>query len=111
MGDLWHWRVTYGDGSTLDEYDPDGKDHGWAEVNIRRVALVTLVPQYDGLPVHMMKVDGAWIPGFLRRRYIGVPQDGSEGTRATVHVLTMGTVYLFLFEDGRSLLTDDFNAV
>lgn len=116
MGDLWHWRVVYTDGSVLDEYDADGNEHGWAEVEVARVAEVLLVPQIDGLPAHQMHVTGAACPRFLRRRSITVSQSGGETRRSTLHMLGLEWeaqrgVYLFLAEDGRVLLTDDCQAV
>jgi hypothetical protein len=112
MSDLWQWRVTYGDGSILDEYDESGQDHGWCEVLVESVVKVELLPQVAGLSMHVLLIPQNRLPIFFRRRMIGVNQDGSEGSRQTIHCLGFqGHIYQFIFENGATLLTDDFNAV
>ena len=56
MTDLYNWRVTYDDGTIVDEYDetaPDGR--GFAEVTIDRVRSLALVPREDhGSPAELV---------------------------------------------------------
>lgn len=120
--DGWTWRVHYSDGTTFDEYEPDGTEHSFAEVDNPRVAVVELLPQHDWLAEHVVKIDAAagTRPIFFRRRSRIVNLESGEDTAGPViHCLGwQKTVngrnvasYLFLFADGSSLTTDDYQAV
>lgn len=118
--DLWTWVALYDDGSRLFEYDETGS-HGFTEVDLSRLRVFLLVPTQPGFSTHHVQIapSKGQRPIFFRRRSIQLAQDGSEVEKKTVHCLgSQSTVqgvnvasYLFLFEDGSSLLTDDYQAV
>lgn len=116
MKDLWTWSAVYKDGSVLYEYDEDGTEHGFKEVGLDRVDSFCLLPSVSELKAYVVSVkDKDTVPVFFRRRSINVNADGTENRRSTTHCIgwRRGDIasYLFVFEDGSTLLTDDLNAV
>jgi hypothetical protein len=116
--DLYTWRVTYKDGTHTDEYDAERTDgRGFAEIENKPVKAVSLLT--DGKPIHSVLVTGD--PVFFRRRRIFVdPIIGSQYEDGMIHCIgwffdasydRAGGTYLFVFEDGSTLLSDDLQAV
>ncbi len=113
--DAYTWQVTYQDGSSLPEYDSEegATSRGFAEVRSESVSMLSLLGQGRGYSVHIP--EGA-LPVFFRRRSItlSVTEEG-EGARETTHCIGWSRgesgVYLFVHDDGSTLLTDDFQAV
>lgn len=120
-GDAWFWRMHYRDGSTLEEFDGDGQDHGFAEVAISEVIAVELLPLREGLPSHVMLIDLAagQRPIFFRRRLhpLIMTGDGAARELARVSATVIGwqqTVrrknvahFTAFFEDGSSFACTD----
>jgi hypothetical protein len=110
--DAYTWTAFYEDGSSIREYDhPDG--HGFAVVDSAQVKRLALVCD---LRSHSVVVPSGAEPVFFRRRSIIVNLvDESTESRQTVHCIGWKhddkAVYLFVFEDGSTLLTDDLQAV
>lgn len=129
--DGWTWRVHYSDGTTFDEYEertdaetgePIAIEHGFREVDNLRVEAVELLPQHDGLCGHVVKIDApaGMRPICFRRRSRLVNLDaGTDTTGPVIHCIGwQKTVngrnvasYLFIFADGSTLTTDDYQAV
>lgn len=120
--DGWTWCVHYSDGTTFDEYGADGREHGFREVDNSRVVAVELVPQHDGLVGHVVKIDApaGMRPICFRRRSRLVNLDsGTDAAGPVIHCIGwQKTVngknvasYLFIFQDGSTLTTDDYQAV
>lgn len=115
--DAWQWVAHYVDGETLPEYDaghPTGR--GWKDVDLTRVAYVVLQSQMPHLAHHVLKLPVGAEPVFLRRRVIGLdPVTDQETSRATITLLGWRRgdkeSFVFYFEDGSSLISDDLNAV
>ncbi|MGZ6360766.1 MAG: hypothetical protein ACXWP0_03695 [Ktedonobacterales bacterium] len=121
--DGWTWRVHYSDGSMFDEYDANGNEHGFAEVENSRVVAVELQPQHPDVCGHVVKIDAsrdAMRPIFFRRRSRIVNlETGGDTTGAVIHCIgwhkTVNgrniAAYTFIFADGSTLTTDDYQAV
>lgn len=85
--DLWQWRARYRDDgqspTELWEYDEDGTQHVFAEVDQDRLEWFDLIPQYEGLKAHTLKVPEGpeWRAIFYRHRFTQVASyaDGSFG--------------------------------
>lgn len=112
--DAYQWRVTYQDGTTTDEYDELRSDgRGWAEREAKPVQAVTLTQ--DGVAAQSIPIPEGAEPVFFRRRFISLDPVTGEGGRKTVHCIgwTHGeeAVYLFVNDNGSTLLTADFQAV
>lgn len=113
--DLWTWRAHYRDGSTLDEFDADGRDHGFADVDQSRLAAFELLPAADGLQRAVLLVTGDLRPIFFRRRTVTVSQSGESEEPVSIHVLGwQRTVagqnvksFTAYYPDGSVLVTDD----
>ncbi len=114
--DLYTWQVRYvGDTWEL-EYDderPDGR--GWAEIEQAQVRCIDMIPTGPG-HVHSVLIPTGATPIFFRRRKIELnPSSNEEPQRSTVHCIGWkrgeSGVYLFVFEDGSALLSDDLQAV
>lgn len=117
--DNWTWRVVYTDGGFLEEA---GAAQGWASVEMDRVAEVSWMPTVPGLAPHTVRIDAAsgQRPILFRRRSLAVdPKTGAGAAGPTIHALGwQRTVegrnvasYVFIREDGSTVLTDDHQAV
>ena len=123
MKDAYTWRIMYRDETTLDEYDADyPSGRGFAEANTAQVKALALLPT-GGLSPHSLLIpDGDLYPAkpvFFRRRRIEIDPIIGTQHRNTTHCIgwtqwidnTVIEVYLFVFEDGSTLLTDNLQAV
>lgn len=107
--DVYTWAALYHDGSSIQEYDrPDG--HGFAVVDSAQVKRLTLVSDSSS---HSVTMPAGATPVFFRRRSIALQPGGDP--IPTVHCIGWkrddSAVYLFIGEDGSTLLTDDLQAV
>ena len=109
--DLYQWVVIYQDGTFTEEFDalrPDGR--GFSEIEEKPIMGIELWGK--SLSIRRVSVPKDAQPIFFRRRYIGL--DGS-GQQRTVHCIGWkrgeAGVYLFVFDDGSTLLSDDLQAV
>lgn len=115
--DAYMWRVVYADGTLTDEFDaarPDGR--GWHEREGKPVKDIWLAwTHWEDNAVHHVSLPEGAEPVFVRRRRIVTGPDGTECGRETVHVIGWKQgergAYLFIFADGSTLLSADFNAV
>lgn len=113
--DVYTWRVLYQDGTQIPEFDesrPDGR--GFAEVDSSQVVALELLQDQE--IAHRASILAHATPVFVRRRRIVVnPEDESIVNCSTVHCIGWNrgedTSYLFIFEDGSTLLSSDFMAV
>lgn len=112
------WKAVYGDGTEFNEFDDDGRDHGFGEVDQSRVVRVHLIPLRPHLAEHVVAIDPTrgQRPIFFRRHRLTVrTADGAVEARSTVTVLgwrqSIGDQlvhsYTFLFDDGSSLIADN----
>ena len=113
--DFYTWSVLCADGTVLCEYDrPEGR--GFAEVaSLPPVGLLLLPLQGIG-PSHRVDVPQGATPVFFRRRSVTIsPLAGESAPRPTTHCIGWKhgdeAVYLFVFDDGSTLLTSDLQAV
>lgn len=106
------WSVTYADGTVVREYDrPEGC--GFAEVDAARVTQIRLE---GGTTQHVVSLPDGAMPVFFRRHSIDIAlSDGRQTARPVVHCVgwksEQHAVYLFLFPDGRTLLSSNLQAV
>lgn len=117
LPDAYTWQVTYVDGTCTRECDESRTDgRGWAEREAKDVATITLARVEDGTVVQSIDVPEGAEPVFFRRRTVTVnPNDESMQRDSTVHCIGWKrageAVYLFVYEDGSTLLTDNLQAV
>jgi hypothetical protein len=110
IADVYKWCATYRDGTQIPEYDesrPDGR--GFAEVNASQVATLELSS------AHKVAIPHGATPVFFRRRRMELnPGDDSAVSRGTTHCIGWeqgeSACYLFVHEDGSTLLTNDLQA-
>lgn len=114
--DTFTWHFTYHNGIQVPEFDqsrPDGR--ALADVDVSQVKQLDLDTS-DMLGKHSVVIPDGVRPVFLRRRCrivnIVTEQDAAG---PVVHCIgwksEKSECYLFIFEDGSTLLTSDFNAV
>jgi hypothetical protein len=121
--DIYTWEVTYADGSIMGEYDDTRQDgRGWAEIGDQTVKAVMLTPSdATWYEAHRVTIPKDAKPVFFRRRRVEINPNGEEQPPvSTVHcigwkrggsdVYPMGAVYLFIYADGSTLMTDDLQA-
>ena len=120
--DAYTWSVAYHNGDVLHEYDenrPDGR--GWAEIGFASVKTVMLAT-HEVDRVHRVVVPADAQPLFFRRRYITINAAGEQGDsgclahcigwkRAGETPQDEQAVYLFVLDDGSTLLTDNLQAI
>jgi hypothetical protein len=99
--------VTYRDGSHFDEYDADGTEHGWGEVCSYGVAILTL---RQGQDLTSVQIPDGTEAVFTRRHHL----TPSLSEHVIIHIVGYRgrhrENYLFLFDDGRTESSSDFNA-
>lgn len=110
--DIYSWRATYSDGSHLDEEHAVG---GFASVDLARCTHLALIDQ-SGNAAHVVEIPSGAQAVFFRRRRISVNvmKENSE-PQATVHCIGWkrseeDAVYLFVFANGTTLLSNDLQA-
>ena len=117
--DAYMWVVTYQDGTDLKEFDSANQlGRGFAEVDHPKVKALHLLPVHAGsMRAHVVAIPDDATPQFFRRRTLTLDALGDDEARAggTVHCIGWKrvdqSVYLFLWDDGSSLLTEDLQAV
>lgn len=119
IDDAFTWRAHYHDGQIVSEDDvPEGR--GWAEVEKERVRALTLESRVQPFYfTQQTQIPPGASPVFFRRRSVQVNASSPEATyNGTIHCIGWtrgagedGGVYLFIFEDGDTILTTDLNAV
>lgn len=113
--DAYHWWAVYTDDSCIGELDRD-EGRGFAEVDQARVKTLVLLPCKGDGPSHGVDIPQGAIPVFFRRRSVEInPLAGENTPRPTTHCIGWKrgeqAVYLFVFDDGSTLLTSDLQAV
>jgi hypothetical protein len=109
--DAYTWCAKYHDGTQIPEYDescPNGR--GFAEVSASQVATLELSS------AHKVAVPHGATPVFFRRRRMELnPNDDNVVSSTTTHCIGWkkgeNACYLFVSEDGSTLLTNDAQAV
>lgn len=116
--DAYQWSVVYHDDTYLREFDAvDTIGRGWAEIGEKPVKETCLFTSDPNLNYgHKIMVPTGATPIFFRRRRIELnPLTEQEQGRTTVHCIGWKrddeAVYLFIFDDGSTLLTNDLQAV
>lgn len=117
--DAYMWCITYRDGTDAKEFDgPDTIGRGFAEVDHAQVKGLHLLPLRAGsMRSHVVAIPEDGTPLFFRRRTLSLDpmSDEDAKTQGTVHCIGWKrvdqAVYLFIWEDGSSLLTEDLQAV
>lgn len=109
--DVYQWRAVYQDGSALNEQDAT---QGFASVDQSHIKNVLLVR--DDEPLHHVGIPEGAQAVFFRRRSLEMRlEDGRAIDRGTVHCIGWkrddDAVYLFIAEDGKTLLTNNLQAV
>jgi len=114
--DAYTWRATYRDGTQIHEFDdPESVGRGFAEVDLTQVSRLRLVLP-SGIPAHIVTVPEGATPVFFRRRSLEINLVQEESSqRPSVHCIGWKrggeSVYLFVFENGDTLLSSDLQAV
>jgi len=110
--DIYSWRASYSDTEHLDETHAVG---GFASVDQERCTALTLFYQ-GAVPVHAVAIPEGAKPIFFRRRRIAINLvDETSAPQETVHCIgwkrsEKDAVYLFVFENGNTLLSSDLQA-
>ncbi len=108
----YQWQVIYHDDSHIYEQDAT---HGFLSIpqeGVKHVLIVSL----DGQSAYRVDIPSQAQPIFFRRRQVALSLlDESSTPQPTIHCIgwkqAEQAVYLFVFEDGSTLLTSDLQAV
>lgn len=111
------WAVRYTGGCEVSEYDEDRPDgRGWAEIDESRVKEVALLPVENSREqAHIVALPDGATPVFFRRHTVVINlTDESRERLPTRHCIgwkrESEAVYLFVYDDGSTFLTDDLQA-
>lgn len=115
--DVYTWRIKYDDGTFTNEYDesrPDGR--GFAEREEKPVRSVQLLRTGTAEVEQWFAVPEGAEPVFFRRRSVTFnPLTGAQESQNTVHCIGCKqderALYLFVFDNGETLLTSELQAV
>lgn len=113
--DVYTWHALYGEDNSISEFDrPEGR--GFAEVEGVCVKTLLLTPLAGVGTVHRIDIPMGARPIFFRRRSIEIGAlQGDVQRRTTTHCIGWKDdeqeVYLFVFDDGSSFLSNDLQAV
>ena len=113
--DIYTWSALCANGDVLCEYDrPEGR--GFAEVASLPLAGILLLPLQGVVPSYRVDIPRGAQPVFFRRRSITLsPLAGEREPHPTVHCIGWKrgneATYLFVLDDGSTLLTSDLQAV
>jgi hypothetical protein len=112
--EAYTWGALYTDDTCIAEYDRK-EGRGFAEVDHARVKTLLLLSLQDGAS-HSVNIPQGATPVFFRRRSVEINPLADESTpRPTVHCIGWKrddkAVYLFISDDGSTLLSDDLQAV
>lgn len=109
--DAYTWRAVYDDKRTCIN---ENAENSFAAVDQSRVKAVLLLPLQGGSS-HRVDIPSGAQAVFFRRRSIILNPITGEGGRKTVHCIGWKTAqnaqYLFVHDDGDTLLTSDLQAV
>lgn len=110
VSNAYIWRVVYQDETVVCEEHVDN----FASIDASRVASLFLLPLAGGAS-HRVDIPKGAQPVFFRRRSITVnPLQGAEQGRTTTHCIGWkrgdDASYLFIHEDGSTLLSSDLQA-
>jgi hypothetical protein len=111
--EAYTWRAIYDDDRTA-VYE--NIHNSFADVDQARVKTVLLVPLTEGRAPHRLDIpQGAQALFFRRRRVELNPHDEQIQTLPPVHCIgwkkNTQAIYLFVFENGSTLLTENLQAV
>ena len=123
--DIYTWEVTFADGSIMGEYDDTRQDgRGWAEIGDQTVKAIMLTPSdASWYEAHRVNIPLGGTPVFFRRRRVEInPNTDEIQGSSTVHCIgwkreenegvpyKIAAMYLFIYADGSTLVTDDLQA-
>ena len=118
MIDAFTWSVAFVDGTVLHEFDEERTDgRGWSEIGEKPVKIIMLAtPEID--QVHRIEMPPNAQPVFFRRRYVTInsgEQESTDPPQCLAHCIGWKrgeeSVYLFVLNNGSTLLTNDLQAV
>lgn len=106
------WSVTYHDGSQIHEFDdPNSTGRSFAEVDSNRARLLELQPNTEQARRQSVLVPLGALPIFFRRGRTEIKFESGAAEHTTIHCIGWKrddqAVYLFVFADGSTLLTND----
>ena len=130
--DIYTWRVIFEDGTLVEEYDLERSDgRGFAEIGEKPVKRLELEANNDNnfgylhdlTTSHSMLIPHGATPVFFRRRRVEInPNTDEIQGSSTVHCIgwkreenegvpyKIAAMYLFIYADGSTLVTDDLQA-
>lgn len=109
------WSAYTSTTTCMSEYDHK-EGRGFAETSTLKVKTIEIEPLIPGsLPTHRVDIPDGATPVFFRRRKIELDPNTNSEKRSAIHCIGWkkgdSAVYLFVFNDGSTLLTSDLQAV
>ncbi|HTJ49434.1 MAG TPA: hypothetical protein VL443_08290 [Cyclobacteriaceae bacterium] len=109
----YSWTIIYKNGNFFNEYDCAGK-RKFSDIDIKDVKHLRLDPMEIGLQTHFVNIPEGAEPIFFRRTQIAFAPEKVENL-LTAHCIGWKkentAVYLFVFSDGSTILSDDLQTV
>lgn len=102
----YQWEMETADGKVLRQYEEDGTENTWKQLNVDDVVRVSIVPMIPGLPRHDVFIDATAGEKFVKRYASGfLKQSNQFRLSEYVNCVVTNRYKLWVFSDGRSLVT------
>ena len=105
---LYSWEIETSDGSILRQYDEQGNEQTWKQVDTDKVVRVSMMPSLPVLPRHDCFVDASKGEKFIRRFGRGFIRQTEDGFRLkeSLNCIVMNRYRLWVFSTGRTMITN-----
>jgi len=105
--DIYMWEMETTDGTVLRQYDDDGQQHSWKDLNPLHVVRVTFLPKISTLPTHNVFIDHSQGEQFIRRFARGFIKQTPDGFKLKEYVNCCVTnrYRLWVFCNGACMVT------
>jgi hypothetical protein len=107
--EVYTWEIETDNGTILRQFDEEGKEHTWKEIDPYVVVRFTLAPKDPcvGLPSHSVLIDHGHHERFVKRFGRGIMKRVERTYRLTEYINCIETSFyrLWVFSNGQCLVT------
>jgi hypothetical protein len=108
MADTHVWRAILRNGHEFNEFDAQGQDHSFTEIDPANVAILALVPLTDGFLALALAIPAEATAMFLRRRKV-IEDSLVDSVTMIGYKLRDEYTYYWIFADGSIQRTSEDN--
>lgn len=108
INDLYYWEVELANGSIYRQWDKDGNECSWKDVQTPEfIVRASMIPKVEALPRHDVMIDLAAGEKFVKRFGRGFIKQTKEGFRLKnyLNCICTNRYRLWVFPCGQTLIT------